>query len=69
MQFFLNPKAMKIIWYNPDEQTYKSGSAQELSHEMAQSNNKSAFTVLRKFRGSSKTHLVKSGRIVSPLSY
>ena len=45
---------MRIIWYNPDEQTYKCGSTDEMSKEISASKNKSAYTVLMKFKNGSR---------------
>ena len=44
---------MKIIWYNPDQQTYKCGSAEDLTHELVNAKNSDSYTVLMKFDKSS----------------
>lgn len=45
---------MKIIWYNPVQQVYQFGSAEELSNEMLNSPSRS-FEVLMKFEGNSQS--------------
>jgi len=45
---------MKIIWYNPDQKTYKSGLVSDLDYELSQSDNCNAYTVLMKYDDKTK---------------
>lgn len=37
---------MRIIWYNPDEEVYKSGQVEDLDYELSQTKNLELYTVL-----------------------
>ena len=45
---------MKIIWYNPDQNEYKCGGAEEFNNDLMDTQNKEAFTILMKFDKGSK---------------